>query len=124
MTTINLILNGNIPSKKNSRINFCRGNRPISIPSNEYRKWHEEQSWQIARHRPKEPIKKCKIEFVYWVATKRKADLDNKNSSILDLLVDCQFIEDENYFVVVEENSKLAGIDKVNPRCEIKINIL
>lgn len=61
------------------------------------------------------------LELVFYPATKRKADLDNRAGSILDLLVDAQIIPDDSWLTVAELHLKFGGHDKENPRCEITI---
>ena len=116
-----IIILGEIPSKKNSKMIICRGARPMVLPSVKYKEWHTEWAYKIASSRPNKPLERCKVEILYYAGTKRKKDLDNANSSILDLLKDTGYILDDNWFVVEEVNSKFMGIDK-NPRAEIEIN--
>lgn len=118
---IKLTLKGTVPSKKNGKQMICKPYpRLISKPA--YYKWHEEQSWMIAKFRPEHPIEKCVISINYWAENLRRADLDNKNASINDLLVDCEFLKDDSWFVITEQSSKLVDIDRLNPRAEITIN--
>jgi len=76
----------------------------------------------IKKFRPKKPIDKCKIEMIFYAPDKRKSDLDNKATTILDLFVDNGFIKDDSWFVVEHESLHFGGIDKLNPRAEIIIN--
>lgn len=62
------------------------------------------------------------IELILYPSTKRRADLTNKAESILDLLVDCRIIEDDNWFVVPKVILQFGGVDKTNPRVEITIH--
>lgn len=61
------------------------------------------------------------IEF--YLPDARKTDLTNKAESIMDLLVDNGIIEDDNCHVVPFISLYYFGIDRVNPRAEIKITI-
>lgn len=121
MGRIKITISGRIPSKKNSKRVFPRGNRVIVIPSENHEVWHEEQSYRIKRFRPKKPIEKCEIEITFYAPDKRKADLSNKAESIMDLLVDNLFIVDDNWFVCGDLPLHFGGVDKINPRAEIII---
>lgn len=114
-----IILKGRVPSKKNSRQIVFGGNRPYSIPSKEYRFWHEEQSYLLPK--VKKPLKLQCIELFFYAPDKRKADLSNKTESVMDLLVDNKIIEDDNWFEVASLNLRFKGVDKDNPRVEINI---
>ena len=61
------------------------------------------------------------IQLIFYPSTKRKGDLDNKATSVLDLLTDDGIIPDDNWYAVPELNLKFGGKDKDNPRCEITI---
>jgi len=117
-----ITIKGRIPSKKNSRILVCTGRKfPNSFPSKAYTKWHAEAKKQIEQFIPKKPITKCKVLLLFWAPDKRKADLTNKSESIMDLLVDLKFLEDDNWFVVNDIHPIFQKIDKKNPRVEIHI---
>ena len=91
-------ISGNIPSKKNSRINTRSGR---SFPSKNYQAWHSITFAQIKGqfdHDTLEEIREIKINLVF--PTKRKSDLTNKAESVMDLLVDCEVLKDDNWFVV------------------------
>jgi len=119
---INIIINGRIPSKKNGKIVICRGSRPMLISKPEFQAWHEEQMWRLKTLRlPKEPVTRCIISIEYYAPDLRSSDLDNKNTTILDLLKDANLIIDDNWHCVHELNSKLIAIDRENPRAEITI---
>lgn len=118
---LKLTIQGRIPSKKNSKqIVVCR-NRRFLIPSENHKLWEIEQSYKIKRFRPKQPIKKCYIKMFFYAPDKRTADLDNKSTTILDLLVKNGIILDDNWFVCKGLDLCCAGVDRDNPRAEIII---
>ena len=119
---IELTIRGSIPSKKNSKKIICRGPYPLVLPSEAYEDWHDEQMILIAPTRPNEPVARCSITVRYFAPNRRTSDLDNKNSSICDLLKDAGYILDDNWNVVYQLNSEYCGVDKENPRAEIVIN--
>jgi len=122
MGRIKIVVKGRVPSKKNSKRIFARGGRVIAIPSENHEVWHEEQSYMIKKFRPKNPIEKCEVEILFYAPDKRKADLSNKAESLMDLLVDNNFIVDDNWFVCYEVKLYFGGVDKINPRAEVIIN--
>ncbi len=106
-------IKGRIPSLKNSKMMVCRGNRPILLPSAKYQTWHEDQLWLLKKYKPKEPITKTElIELYFTFPDKRKSDMDNKASSIFDLLKHAEIIEDDNYDVLPHIVLHFSGIDK------------
>lgn len=121
MGRLMIIVRGRIPSKKNSKRVFARGNRVIVIPSENHKVWHEEQSYRIKKFRPKKPIEKCEVEIVFYAPDKRKADLTNKAESLMDLLVDNDIIVDDNWFVCGDLHLHFGGVDKINPMAKIII---
>jgi len=117
-----ITINGEIPSKKNSRNIFCRGGRPINIPSKNYADWHEEQMWLMKKVKVKKRLDHAKIQIVIYPGTNRKADLTNKAESIMDLLVDAGILQDDNWFVCETVVLAFGGVDRANPRAEILID--
>ena len=113
---------GRVPSKKNSRNLFVRGGKLFNIPSKRYKEWHEEASAQLVPHLLQRPLEKIKsIEVSFYAPDKRKSDLTNKTESIMDLLVDNGILEDDSWFIVGSLFIYFKGVDRENPRCEVKI---
>lgn len=72
---------------------------------------------RIARHR----IKKVKhIKILFYFESLRVADLTNKAESVMDLLVDYQVIEDDNWCIVPEITLR-GELRRGRPGCEIFI---
>ena len=95
----------------------CRGKFPILLPSQKYREWHNDAVTQLLG---KDKIIANRLTLIIFAPDARKADLTNKAESIMDLLVGCKLIEDDNWYVIGEVVLKFGGIDKKNPRCEIE----
>jgi Holliday junction resolvase RusA-like endonuclease len=111
-----LTILGRCPSKKNSKIMVCRGKFPMLLPSAKYKEWHTDATLQLAG---KKKIESSTITITVYPPDARKADLTNKAESVMDLLVDCGLIEDDNWWVINTLILKFGGIDKVNPRLSI-----
>lgn len=110
----------NIPSKKNSKIISCWGNRPRLFPSKAHQEWHKSASLELLSQKPPKGIENCKMEITFFPPNKRKFDLTNKAESIMDLLVDNNVIIDDNYDVVSEVVLKVSFEEKGG--CLININ--
>lgn len=111
-----IIIYGSTPSKKNSKIISCRGNRPCLFPSSKYTEWHKDAIKQLGG---KLPIKSTKLTLTFFAGDNRKFDLTNKAESIMDTLVDAGLLTDDNYSVVSELILKFGGVEKGEARVEI-----
>lgn len=113
---------GRIPSKKNSRNVFVRGGKPVNIPSKKYNQWHQSAATQIRGHGRKIRLKSVEdVQMDFYFPDFRKCDLTNKAESVMDLLVDCKIIEDDNWMSVPRIILSSKGVDKENPRVKIWI---
>jgi Holliday junction resolvase RusA-like endonuclease len=112
-----IVIYGNTPSKKNSRIISCRGNRPCLFPSSKYTEWHKVALSQLEE---KEQIKANEITITFFAGDNRKFDLTNKAESIMDTLVDAGLLEDDNYSIISSLHLHFGGVDKGKPRCIIE----
>ena len=122
-------LTGNIPSKKNSLRRVKRGNRVFTMASQKFEEWHEDALWQLtAASVPKEAKEMVvKIVIIFYSglnkdgsAGKRKFDLTNKAESVMDLLVDYGYLEDDN-FKVVPDLTLRYGRGREEAGCDIHI---
>jgi len=104
---------GSTPSKKNSRINTRSGR---SFPSSKYTAWHKLASSQLIGKRS---INTNHLTISFIAGDRRKFDLTNKAESIMDLLVDCGLLDDDNYSVIPTLTLRFAGYEKNNPHCII-----
>lgn len=113
---IKIKIPGEIPSKKNSRINTRSGR---SFPSKQYQQWHSIAALCCAKIKPI-LNKQLEISINFIHGTLRRRDSDNAVSSVLDLLVDMKIIQDDNWKIVkrIIVNNEYQ---KNNPYCEIQI---
>ncbi len=114
-----IILKGRIPSKKNQKQIFYSKGKPFITSSENYKAWHEEQSWLLPKL--KAPLRPTKITALFYSPDERKGDLSNKWQSCEDLFVDNGIIEDDNWKVIRDLHLIYKGTDKQNPRVEIEI---
>ena len=118
---IKFTLNSNIPSKKNSKQIVSAGGRYVLLPSNKHKDWHTEQMWKLKMLKIPVQTEPVCIEMTFYAETKAKGDLDNKATSVLDLMKDVGIIEDDNWYVVPSLILKFGGQDKLSPRCEVLV---
>ena len=87
------------PSKKNSRVVDRRTGR--TFPNKRYTEWHKAAALYVRQqnaHPMDEGPYSLRLEF--WHGDKIRRDSDNGVSSILDLLVDCGIIPDDNWQII------------------------
>ncbi|MBO7715811.1 MAG: RusA family crossover junction endodeoxyribonuclease [Methanobrevibacter sp.] len=114
------ILQGETPSKKNSRIMNTKTKR--SFPNPRYTQWHDlaifEMRKQIQDFQAPRP---CSIVITFYHGDKRRRDSDNGVSSIMDMLKDAGVIVDDCW-EYVRHTESWNEYDKGNAKCEIEIN--
>ena len=111
----------NIPSQKNSKMiayNKSTG-RPFVMSNPKVKQWQSEVA-SMLYGLPKivGPVK-ISMEFIH--KDRRKKDLDNECTSILDALKNNRIIEDDNCDIVREISLKFSGVNK--ERYGVEINI-
>ena len=117
---LELLLLGNVYSKKNSKRAF----RWIVLPSVNFVEWHKRCSEDLAHHNivleyNEERPFTIEINSLAW--NKVKWDIDNSCTSILDLLTDAGIIPDDNKFVVWNLIIDCLGYVKNLPLTQVKI---
>lgn len=120
MGVIDITLKGRPATKKNSgRIVFKNGKR-IIIPSEAYENYEDACLWQLAGkklHISSIIVVECK----YYLPNKRSwPDLIGLLQATSDILTKAKVIDDDKW-ICSYGNSCIAGIDKDNPRAEIRI---
>ena len=63
----------------------------------------------------------CAVYMIVYQPDKRRRDLDNQATSILDGMVAAGILADDNNEVVTELHIKNGGIDREDPRVEIEV---
>lgn len=92
------ILDGEIPSKKNSRVVCKRTGR--NFPSARFRAWHKYAVAKLAADIPARGLRRVSLFVLCRHADRRRRDADNSLSSILDALCDAGIIIDDKWEVV------------------------
>ncbi len=116
-----IVIEGETPSKKNGRMLTSKNGRLLSIPSERYKTWHTQALWQLKKYQPI-TVYPCALTIVLWGATKRRWDLDNRATSVLDVLQDAGILVDDDWSHVQTLTIQYGGIDKKHPRAEIWVD--
>lgn len=94
LKTVKLVLDGNVPSKKNSRVHTRSG---ASIPNKRFVQWQESALWQVRVQTRERFLKPVRVDAIIYFGTKARADADNRLTSILDMLVEGLVLTDDSY---------------------------
>jgi Holliday junction resolvase RusA-like endonuclease len=108
-------------SKKNHQQIFRPNgmNRPIVVPSKEYRLYEQNALWFIPKGETIDyPVN---VKCLFYMPTRRKCDLVNMQQSILDIMVKAGLLKDDNYSIVQSLDGSRVLYDKQNPRTEVYI---
>jgi crossover junction endodeoxyribonuclease RusA len=114
-----LIIPGIPRAKKNNKRIFKRGHRTIVLPSKKYENWVDTISYELKQRKPKEPFNEISLEYIFYVPDKRRRDVDNLVSGVLDILVDLEFLKDDDWKTITEQHVHPVEIDKENPHSEV-----
>lgn len=108
-------------SKKNHQQIFRPNgmNRPIVVPSKEYRLYEKNAMWFIPKGETIDyPVN---VKCLFYMPTRRQCDLVNLQQSILDIMVKAGLLKDDNYRIVQSMDGSRVLYDKENPRTEVYI---
>ena len=121
-----LVIEGETPSKKNSKIRTRTG---YMIPSKAHQKWHEDAMLQVRgqlarmKKQPHLIDTPVAISLLFFHGDNVRRDSDNQASSIMDLLQDAEILADDRWQIVRILNI-YNHYDKGHARCEIYIQEL
>ena len=126
-TPTKLTLKGRPITKKNSQqIVLTKTGRRYVIQSKQYLKYEKECLWEIIAQRHLHPeisdtiTSKINLQALYYMPDKRTPDLLNLLQATADILEKARVIDNDKD-IVSFDGSKIMGIDKKNPRVEIKM---
>ena len=88
------------------------------IPSAQYRRYERDAGWFLKPLAISEPVN---IRAIYFMPTRRKVDITNLESALMDVLVKHGVIADDNCRIVVSTDGSRVMYDKENPRTEVTI---
>lgn len=102
---IELVLEGDVPSKKNSRDRTRAG---ASIPNKKFVQWQNDALVEIRRQTRQRFLGLVQVEIIVYFATLGRADLDNKCTSIYDMLVEAMVLKDDYWESVARQVHEAA----------------
>lgn len=105
-------------TKKNSQRIIIAGNRPMIIPSKQYKDFEEEALWFIKPEGIDYPVN---VKAVFYMKTKRRVDLTNLLEALDDVLVKGGLLTDDNSQIIASHDGSRVRYDKNNPRIEVEI---
>ncbi len=105
-------------TKKNSMQIVGHGKRPKLIPSEQYLRYERDAGWFLKPLAIAEPVN---IRAIYFMPARRKVDITNLESALMDVLVKYGVIADDSCRVVVSTDGSRVMYDKENPRTEVTI---
>lgn len=119
------------PSKKNSKnaVYLKNKRRVVVLSSNEYATWERNtviqiKSWMVEQVKAKGsifPLTSCAISLIFYFPNKRRRDLTNASEGVMDSLVKCGVLSDDNWLVM--NPIKLRGrLSTTKPRIEIYLS--
>jgi Holliday junction resolvase RusA-like endonuclease len=110
------------PAKKNSRVFNSHTHK--SFPSVNFARWHQAAVLHVRSQYTGSVIDfPVSIEITFTHGDLRRRDCDNGVSSILDLLCDCEILQDDNW-QIVKHISVFNRYSKDNPSAYIVIRRL
>ena len=128
MTKVKFDIAGQVPSKKNNKrlLKNSRTGKMFIASSEKFNEWHNQAMmdlcFRLNKYRDVFRDKQVEIELTFYNSDNRRHDLDNMTSSVLDLLVDAEFIDDDCCRVVSKVTVIFGGVDRQAPRVEVEIN--
>ena len=124
---IEITLPGRPITKKNSQVVVKARTREGKIyhrpiPSQAYQAYEEECLWRLKTYRgPRFKETPCNLQAIYWMPDRRSwPDLLGLLQSTADILEEAKIIDNDKHFVSFD-GSRIAGVDKHNPRVSITI---
>ena len=120
-----LVINGTVPSLKNSKQIFrTASGRPFITSSDKAKTWMTTAVAELQEQFKGYKITDYPISVVLVMYNKDRIrrDLDNQTSSILDAMRHAGVVADDDWKHIDCLTIQFGGIDKLNPRCEIYID--
>lgn len=125
MRTETFILHGVVPAKKNSRICARAGMRIVNIPSADFSAWHRRNLPSVIAQRQGDnrPHVLARLSIVLRYTDRRRRDIDNAVSSILDLLVDAHVLKDDCWTCVPEISARAELVETKGVQAHAEVSI-
>lgn len=119
-----LTISGDTPSLKNSKQIFRGKNgQPFITASNQSKIWRSRAVGELREQFSSYKVTNypIKLKMTFYRSTKRRSDLDNMSSGVLDALVEAGVLDDDSFTHIDTLHLLYGGVDKENPRVDIEI---
>lgn len=118
-----LTITGDCPSKKNNKriVTNKKTGKPFIISSERHNSWEQNALFELKQQFDGYKVTQYPITLtaIFYNGSKRRKDLDNQISSVLDVLVKAEVLEDDNVNFIDSLQIQYGGVDKEAPRVEI-----
>ncbi len=118
-----LVISGNVPSQKNNKVIAYnrRSNKPFIRSNARVKDWQRRAVAELIDQFDGYVTSGYPIDlsFTFYYQDRRRRDLDNSVSSVLDVMVKAEVIEDDSVDFINKIEAIFGGVDKANPRVEI-----
>ena len=117
-----LVINGTVPSLKNSKqIYRTRSGKPFITSSDRAKEWTATAIVELREQFKGYSVTEYPVEvtLVIYNKDRLRRDLDNQASGVLDAMRHAGVIADDDYTHINCLTVQFGGIDKENPRCEV-----
>lgn len=91
---VEITLTGSVPSKKNSRVRTRSGDY---IPQKAFYDWQDNAIKELRTQTRERGLTGVSVEVIIYFGTRGRADLDNRLTSILDMLVEALVLRDDKW---------------------------
>ena len=118
---IEITLQGQPRTKKNSGQIIRAGGKRMLIPSKAYREYEADCLRQLLFETPYNIDSPVNMRCLYYMGTRRKVDLVNLLEATCDILCKALIIADDHCGVVAGHDGSRVLYDKQHPRVEITI---
>ena len=120
---VEIFIYGNVPSSKNSKV--WTGKKLINNSRVFLYKRQAQKQFEVHRNRfikatANRPLP-LNIKFTFFRDSHRRFDFNNISQVVCDLMVLCEWIEDDSYKFLVPVFNPEVMIDKINPGVKIEI---
>lgn len=116
-----LTIHGDPITKKNSSRIIRAGNRPMLIPSAQYKAYEADALKQIPRSKRQSIDRPSNVQCVYYMRTRRRVDLGNLLAATCDILVRAGVLADDHCRIAAMHDGSRVEYDRDDPRVEIEI---
>ena len=121
MKSLKLTLQGRPTTKKNSSRVVRMGGFTKVLPSKAFVEYEKGCLWQLMRHKRHRFTTPVHLKCLYYMPDKRAyPDLQGLLQATADILEKAGILENDR-LIVLHDGSRIAGLDKNNPRVEIEI---